>query len=104
MRQMFYVQQARNLSRIAIFERQRARPGSKISDHGRLAEVAVYFAMSIEPASFGFSCDRSKRRDFPAIAGRLFKLGLWHKVAWKIKRIGDHRRDHGARDDGCDER
>jgi hypothetical protein len=56
------------------------------------------------PASFGFSCDRSKLRDFPAIAGRLFKLGLRQKVARKIKRIGDHRRDHGARDDGCDER
>jgi hypothetical protein len=56
------------------------------------------------PASFGFSCDRSKLRDFPAIAGRLFKLGLWQKVAREIKRIGDHRRDHGARDDCCDKR
>jgi hypothetical protein len=56
------------------------------------------------PASFGFSCDRSKLRDFPATAGRLSKLGLWQKVAREIERIGDHRWDHGARDYSCDKR
>src|SRR5258705_13723526 len=54
------------------------------------------------PASFGFSCDRSKLRDFPATVGRLFKLGVWQKVAREIERIGDHRWDHGTRDYCCD--
>src|SRR5262249_42501300 len=31
---------------LIIFERQRSRLGSKISGYGRLAEVALYFAMS----------------------------------------------------------
>jgi hypothetical protein len=49
------------------------------------------------PASFGFSCDWSKLRDFPATAGGLFKLGRWQKVAREIERISDHRWDHGTR-------
>jgi hypothetical protein len=51
---------------LAIFERRRGRLGSKISGHGQLAEVAVYFAMSGLPprrdiAPFGATALRSAR-------------------------------------------
>jgi hypothetical protein len=37
---MFYVHEVRICCVLAIFERRRGRPGSKISGHGQLAEVA----------------------------------------------------------------
>jgi hypothetical protein len=43
---MFYVHAVRICCVLAIFERRRGRPGSKISGCGQLAEVAAYFAMS----------------------------------------------------------
>jgi hypothetical protein len=43
---MLCVYEVQNLCVLAIFERRRGRPGSKISGCGQLAEVAVYFTMS----------------------------------------------------------
>jgi hypothetical protein len=40
----------------AIFERRRGRPGSKISTHGQLAEVAGYFYTASRHQSEGSAC------------------------------------------------
>jgi hypothetical protein len=56
------------------------------------------------PASFGFSCNRSKLRHFAEAVGRLLRIGLGQEVAREIERVGDHRWDHGAGDYRRDKR
>jgi hypothetical protein len=49
-----------------IFERRRGRLGPKISGHGKLAKVAVYFAMSGLPGSGSFQSTTGSARHLDA--------------------------------------